>query len=149
MTSSCPEDQGQMDFFGVSEAPPQSEAPAERRRTHAQQTTVPTLTADEPIRRPPQLSWLPDVFTWSDRDCFAMMEGLLIDQLRLLADGRTAPEVQAEIIAWVAEPKRNLAALKNAPFSFQACCAAAGVDFEEMRERTLRMFAPHLIAQLD
>lgn len=148
MTSSGPEPQVQMDFFGVSETLTEPSAFA-RRRTHAQQPTPPeSLDPDPPIAQPPQLSWLPEVFTWKDRDCLAMLDGLLVDQLRLLADGRTAPEVHAEIIAWVAEPKRSLGALKNAPFSFQACCAGAGVDFEEMQELTLRMFAPHLVAHL-
>lgn len=150
MTPSCPEVQVQRDFFGVPEAPGQRTVSADSKGTHAREIAAPEPTdVDVPISRPPQLSWLPDAFTWTEQECLAMMEGLLIDQLRLLADGRTAPEARAEIIAWVAEPKRKLATLKHAPFSFQACCAAAGVDFEEMRERTIRMFAPHLVASLD
>lgn len=148
MTSSPPEDHGQLDFFGVSAA---SREPCARDATecpHASQVTA-NEDPDSPLDRSSQLSWLPDPFTWTDEDCFAMLEGYLIDQLRLLGDGRASRELREEIIAWVAAPKRPLAALRHAPFSFQACCAAAAVDFEEMRERALQMFAPELLAHLD
>jgi hypothetical protein len=149
MTSSYPDDQGQMDFFGVSDAQSEIGASGDR-RTHADRILASeTDELDLLNLSPSQLSWLPEAFTWTERDCLAIQDGLLVDQLRLLADGRTAPELQAEILAWVAAPKRSLTELRQAPFSFQACCAAAGVDFEEMRERTIQLIAPQLISRLD
>jgi hypothetical protein len=147
MTSSLPEDHGQIDFFGVSDGEATRESKTAGLRTH---TTLVTARneLDSSMDRS-QLSWLPDPFTWTDEDCVAMLDGFLIDQLQLLGDSRAGSELHAEILAWVAQPKRTLATLKEAPFSFQACCAAAGVDFEEMRECILRMFAPDLLIRLD
>ena len=88
-------------------------------------------------------------FAWTDQQIDALRDGLLTSQLRLLNDTRITPRLRAELIAWVAAPKRNPVALKHAPLSFQACCLSAGVDFEEMRERTLYVVAPELIDQLD
>lgn len=93
--------------------------------------------------------WMQLDEAWTDEEILALQDGMLVDQLRLLADERTTAALRADLIAWIAAPMRNLEQLKHAPFSFQACCAACGVDFEEMRERTLAMFAPHLIDALD
>jgi len=147
MTSSSAEDHGQLDFFDVADS---SCAPPTRgvsRRTQANEDTA--LMDPDSLMDRSQLSWLPDPIEWTDEDCVAMLDGFLIDQLQLLGDGRAGPDLHAEILAWVAQPKRSLAALKDAPFSFQACCLAAGVDFEQMRECVLQMFAPQLLKEMD
>jgi hypothetical protein len=137
-----------MDFFGVSEAERMRDVPIAASRAHTSQAAA-FDDPDCPLAQPPQLSWLPDAFTWTDEECLAMLDGYLIDQLRLLGDGRAGTEVHADILAWVATPRRSTAALKEAPFSFQSCCLAAGVDFEEMRDCILRMFAPELLSLLE
>ncbi len=88
-------------------------------------------------------------YEWSDREICALLDGALVAQLRLLADERTSPELRRELIAWVAAPLKRMAEVVATPFSFQACCCAAGVDPEEMREQILRRFAPALLAELD
>ena len=86
---------------------------------------------------------------WSDEQLCALREGVLRAHLHLLKDERTTAELRAEIIEWIATPKRKVDDLRREPFSFQACCLAVGVDFEEMRERTLYLVAPDLIERLD
>jgi hypothetical protein len=156
MHSVCPVDQAQMDFFGVSSvsATDDRESIDRQDAANAKETSAHPSERVDPDTRKPQLALgLPshplNEYAWSEQECCAFLDAMLMDQLRLLADERTTAELRADLIAWIAAPKRNLEALKLAPFSFQACCAAAGVDFEEMRERTLAMFAPELIDQLD
>jgi len=170
----CPDAQAQMDFFGVS--PPlaphdiesinevadhpheafaiddaesidwgdaEEDAPeASAIATVSEETAKPQIALG--------LESLPlNSYEWSDDECCCFLDAMLVAQLRLLNDERTTAALRADLIAWIAAPKRSLSELKKAPFSFQVCCAAAGVNFEEMRERTLAMFAPELIDQLD
>lgn len=107
------------------------------------------LRKHDVVPPPDSQLWLTLDAEWTDQEIVCLQDGMLVDQLRLLADERTTVELREDLIAWIAAPRRSLNALKAVPFSFQACCAAAGVDFEEMRERTLAMFAPDLIDQLD
>jgi hypothetical protein len=153
----CPSvDQGQMDLFGVSlvPVPAETESIGRNDTTHVKQTSAHPSERVSPETRLLQLPLgLPaqalNDYSWSPEECVALLDAMLCDQLRLLADERTTAEMRADLIAWVAAPKMKVAELRNAPFSFQMCCAAAGVDFEEMRERTLEMFAPALLDQLD
>ena len=174
MHTFCPESQVQLDFFGV---PPASAPDAiesisdvtldplepfdlddidaidgDDAEEDAPKTTarmdVPQGTS--PLQVALGLESLPlNHYEWSDEECCHFLDAMLVNQLRLLNDERTTPELRADLIAWIAAPKRSLSELKKAPCSFQNCCAAAGVDFEEMRERTLEMFAPELIDELD
>lgn len=171
MHTFCPESQVQLDFFGVPppSAPDDIESisdvtldPLEPFDLDAidgedAEEDAPKATArmDVPEGTPqPQIALglesLPlNNYEWSDEECCHFLDAMLVNQLRLLNDERTTPELRADLIAWISAPKRSLSELKKAPCSFQTCCAAAGVDFEEMRERTLAMFAPELIDQLD
>ena len=174
MHTFCPEGQAQMDLFGVSpaSAPNDTESISdvtldpldisflddiELIHGDDAEEDAPKATArgDAPNGTPPPqialgLESLPlNHYEWSDEECCHFLDAMLVHQLHLLNDERTTPELRDDLIAWIAAPKRSLSELKQAPCSFQACCAAAGVDFEEMRERTLAMFAPELIDQLD
>lgn len=158
MHSPCPfADREQLDFFGS----PSSSASAISHASEPEESTAedegkPTTPGSRIASRirDAQLSLgLPALplndFEWTDQQLCAFRDGVLIAQLRLLGDERTTPRLRAELIAWIAAPKRREAELKHAPLSFQACCLSAGVDFEEMRERTLFLFAPELIDELD
>ena len=156
MPSVCPDHQAQMDFFDVSSVHAEADRESIDRNDapNAKETSAQPSEQVAPETCKPQLSLgLPsqplNEFAWSEQECCAFLDGMLVDQLRLLADERTTAELRADLISWIAAPMRNLEELKLAPFSFQACCTATGVDFEEMRERTLAMFAPELIDQLD
>mgnify|MGYP001160576847 CR=1 FL=1 len=156
MHSICPVEQAQMDFFDVLPVAAVGDDQSIESLDCATTTEASAVEGGREDNKPrkPQLSLqLPNMplndFSWSDQEVCAFLDGMLVDQLRLLADERTTPELRADLIAWIAAPRRSLQALKKAPFSFQACCAAVGVDFEEMRERTLEMFAPELVDELD
>ena len=146
----CPVDPVQMDFFGVSSPTSSDAGDRLRTDTHAEAISAPTPLSKATRLSERQLALVPlNDLKWSDQGRYALLEGLLIHELRALADQRTTPELRADLIDWVSAPKRTREELQEAPFSFQACCLAAGVDFEEMRERTLFMFAPHLVDQVD
>lgn len=157
MRSPCPfADREQLDFFGS----PSMLASGSSRSSEPEAPTDQEEPADDPDSRTAssvreaQLSLgLPALplnqFEWSDQQMCALRDGVLVAHLRLLGDERTTPALRADLIAWIAAPKRHEAELQYAPLSFQACCLSAGVDFEEMRERTLYLFAPELIDQLD
>lgn len=146
----CPIEPVQMDFLGAPSPSPTDEGGRLRTQIRAEAITAPTPRSKPSRLDERQLALVPlNNLKLSDQGRYALLEGLLIHELRALDDQRTTPELREDLIAWVAAPKRTREALQEAPFSFQACCLAAGVDFEEMRERTLFMFAPHLVDQVD
>lgn len=157
MHSPCPvADTEQMDFFGSPSpsASADSLISEHKESTEEEQKLTAPNSRVESRTRESQLSLgLPSLplnqFEWTDEQLCAFRDGVLVAQLRLLNDERTTPRLRAELIAWIAAPKRSATELKYAPLSFQACCLSAGVDFEEMRERTLYLVAPELIDQLD
>lgn len=154
MHSPCPvADTEQMDFFGSPSASSASPISEDEEWTEEEQLTAPGSRSDSRTRESQLSLGLPSLplnqFEWTDAQLCAFRDGVLVAQLRLLNDERTTPKLRAELIEWIAAPKRSEAELKYAPLSFQACCLAAGVDFEEMRERTLYLVAPELIDQLD
>lgn len=157
MHSPCPfADKEQLDFFSSPPMPASgcSQASEPEEPTNGQEKPAAPGSRTASRIREPQLSLgLPALplnpFEWTDQQLCALRDGVLVAQLRLLGDERTTPQLRADLIAWIAAPKRREAELRYAPLSFQACCLSAGVDFEEMRERTLYLFAPELIDQLD
>jgi hypothetical protein len=145
-----------MDFFGSPSASASTDSPIsedEESTEEEQKLTAPGSRVESRTRESQLSLGLPSLplnqFEWTDPQLCAFRDGVLVAQLRLLNDERTTPRLRAELIAWIAAPKRSAAELKYAPLSFQACCLSAGVDFEEMRERTLYLVAPELIDQLD
>lgn len=152
MLSPCSDaERAQLDFFGPPPVPAAARAEAGG-PVSEEPAAPPTRTA--PSAREAQLSLglaaqALNQFEWTDQQIDAFRDGVLVAQLHLLNDERTTPQLRAELITWIAAPKRNPVELKHAPLSFQACCLSAGVDFEEMRERTLYVVAPGLIDQLD
>jgi hypothetical protein len=157
MHSPCPvADTEQMDFFGslspsASSALPNSED--EESAVEGKKLSAPGERVESRTREPQLSLGLPSLplnqFEWTDQQLCAFRDGVLVAQLRLLNDERTTPQLRAELIEWIAAPKRNEVELRTAPLSFQACCLSAGVDFEEMRERTLFLVAQQLRKKLD
>lgn len=145
----------QMDFFGSSSPRLLGTSPlhVEGERSTEPQASSPADERTRPTGSRQLALGLPALplndHEWTDREIYALLDGALVAQLRLLADERTSPELRRELIAWVATPLKRMAEAFATPFSFQVCCWAAGVDPEEMREQILRKFAPALIAELD
>lgn len=74
-----------------------------------------------------------ETFEWTDRDIFALHDGVLERSLHALLDGRASDVQKAEVWAWVHAPlvpKDH----PMTPFSYQACCACTGVDPTELQE---------------
>lgn len=71
--------------------------------------------------------------TWTTQDVIKLHDGMLQAMLHRLSDNRVSKAQQQEILHWLSEPLvRDEEALKR-PFSYQACCLAAGVDPEDLR----------------
>lgn len=157
MHSRCPfADKEQFDFFDSPSLPSSNASQSCEPEASTDEDGKPSVPGSRTVARvrEAQLSLgLPALalnqYEWSDQQMCAFRDGVLVAQLRLLGDERTTPGLRADLIAWIAAPKRRESQLRYAPLSFQACCLSAGVDFEEMRERTLYLFAPALIDQLD
>lgn len=96
------------------------------------------------MRRPQPLN----DYEWDDQELHAFREGVLFCRLRLLADQRASLEEREDVLDWITEPKKTPEELKFFPVSFQACCLAVPVNFEEMRDLTLEHFAPERLSAL-
>jgi len=87
-------------------------------------------------------------YEWTEQDAMQFLDTALIDRLNLLNDGRGGKQTINNILLWVAEPMVRERDLKYHPTSFQACCAAAGLDAEYMQYEILRIKAPRLLNHL-
>lgn len=75
-----------------------------------------------------------EVVQFSDEEIVGLHDWVMQRSLHTLMDRRCGEDVRIEVWQWIqaddeADPDKVL------PFSFQACCAATGVDTEEMRTR--------------
>lgn len=73
----------------------------------------------------------PDQHEWTDEQIATMREVVLVETLKGLTDGRSSA-VKTEALEWVKSDDEH-------PFSFSVCCAAQGLDHEEIRSRVLYM----------
>jgi len=80
----------------------------------------------------------------TDEQHVTMHERLLLYCLHLLNDSRTKAEKKIELLDWVAAPLLGAEELKNAAFSFQACCVCAGYNADSLRDHILYTIAPKL-----
>lgn len=100
-----------------------------------------------------QLSFVPypaaNAETWTDEEIAKLHEGLLIQELRSLADQRASPEMRRRVIEWVARPLVPPSQLAQSPLSFQAACCFCGLDAMRTQEALLRRFAPERLNTLD
>jgi hypothetical protein len=87
-------------------------------------------------------------YAWTEQDAMQFLDTALFDRLNLLKDGRGGQETITDILLWVAQPMVRERDLKYHPTSFQACCAAAGLDAEYLQYEILRIQAPRLVAHL-
>ncbi|WP_019584440.1 hypothetical protein [Thioalkalivibrio sp. ALE16] len=74
-----------------------------------------------------------NTYTWTDEDILLVMDALL-HQTSKAFDSDTSESERTVILGWVAEP---IVPRSANPFSFAACCAAFGLDAEELQKALL------------
>ncbi len=87
------------------------------------QLTLFSLFEDEVAASMPDL---PVRYEWTDMDVARLREGILIESLRSLGDGRQGEENRQETMSWIMSDD-------IAPFSFVVCCRSEGLIPERVR----------------
>ena len=76
---------------------------------------------------PEDLSPPPGFEPWDESLVLSLREGVLYDALQTVFDGRAMRESRSEALRWILSDGMG-------PFSYRVCCAAVGVDPDELRE---------------
>ncbi len=64
---------------------------------------------------------------WSDTEIWRLCEGILLDAIRLLLDGRVSTRVRKDVLLWIQNDELS-------PFCFRVCAMAAVVDPDALRD---------------
>lgn len=79
--------------------------------------------------------------TWSDTEIWQLREGILLDAIRVLLDGRVSTRLRKDVLSWIQNDEL-------APFCFRVCAMAAVVDPDVLRDSIMWLLRRHDI-QLD
>ena len=79
--------------------------------------------------------------TWSDTEIWQLREGILLDAIRVLLDGRVSTRLRKDVLSWIQNDE-------IAPFCFRVCSMAAVVDPDVLRDSIMWLLRRHGI-QLD
>lgn len=80
----------------------------------------------------------PGEVTWTDTEISKLKQGILIDALKTLRQGRLSLSVRTELNEWISEPLPD-AGIPARPFSFADCAVASDFAPEELQPRLLTM----------
>lgn len=78
----------------------------------------------------------PEPESWTDPEIWQLREGILVDAIRLLLDGRGSLRSRQEVMDWVQDDSPG-------PFCFRICAMAAVVDPDNLRESLLWLLRRH------
>lgn len=81
-----------------------------------------------------------EMVNWSDADLVAAHDGMIQDALTKLRDTVSKP-VRRELFQWFAPDAHH-----EQPFSFESCCAIAGLDADHLRRQVLRLYRDEIVA---
>ncbi|WP_420554463.1 plasmid-related protein [Neptuniibacter marinus] len=79
--------------------------------------------------------------TWSDTEIWQLREGILLDAIRVLLDGRVSTRLRKDVLSWIQNDELT-------PFCFRVCAMAAVVDPDMLRDSIMWLLRRHSI-QLD
>ena len=79
--------------------------------------------------------------TWSDTEIWQLREGILLDAIQVLLDGRVSTRLRKDVLSWIQNDE-------IAPFCFRVCSMAAVVDPDVLRDSIMWLLRRHGI-QLD
>ena len=79
--------------------------------------------------------------TWSDTEIWQLREGILLDAIRVLLDGRVSTQLRKDVLSWIQNDEL-------APFCFRVCAMATVVDPDVLRDSIMWLLRRHGI-QLD
>ncbi|MDM3817847.1 plasmid-related protein, partial [Proteus mirabilis] len=64
---------------------------------------------------------------WSDTEIWNLREGILLDAIRVLLDGRVSTRLRKDVLSWIHKDELT-------PFCLRVCALAAVVDPAVLRE---------------
>lgn len=79
--------------------------------------------------------------TWSDEDVEDLRVGILREACHVLLDNRAGLSTRRDRWKWINDDSWT-------PFSFQACAAACGVSYEDLRENLVSLMRHHKVLQV-
>lgn len=79
--------------------------------------------------------------TWSDAEIWQLREGILLDAIRVLLDGRVSTRLRKDVLSWIQNDELT-------PFCFRVCAMAEVVDPDVLRDSIMWLLRRHGI-QLD
>lgn len=80
----------------------------------------------------------PGEVTWTDEEISKLKQGILVDALKTLRQGRLSLSMRMELIEWISEPI-PAPGVPARPFSFSDCAVASDFAPEELQPRLLEM----------
>lgn len=80
-----------------------------------------------------------ELITWSDEQVVQFHDGILKDALEKLRD-TTSAAIRRELFLWFAPDAHHACA-----FSFESCCAIAGLDADAIRKQVLRIYRDEIL----
>jgi hypothetical protein len=80
-----------------------------------------------------------EMVAWSDSDLVTAHDGMVKDALIKLRD-TVSKTVRRELFQWFAPDAHH-----EQPFSFESCCAIAGLDADNIRRQVLRLYRDEIV----
>ena len=74
--------------------------------------------------------------TWSDTEIWQLREGILLDAIRVLLDGRVSTQLRKDVLSWIQNDEL-------APFCFRVCAMATVVDPDVLRDSIMWLLRRH------
>jgi hypothetical protein len=74
--------------------------------------------------------------TWSDTEIWQLREGILLDAIRVLLDGRVSTRLRKDVLSWIQNDEL-------APFCFRVCAMAVVVDPDVLRDSIMWLLRRH------
>lgn len=109
-------------------------------REKAQLSLFPSGTVESTRAERDFISGVKEMVAWSDADLVAAHDGMVKDALVKLRDTVSKP-IRRELFQWFAPDAHH-----EQPFSFESCCAIAGLDADHLRRQVLRLYRDEIVS---
>jgi hypothetical protein len=105
----------------------------------AQLTLFPSATPSSTHGERDFIAVVKEMITWSDADLVVAHDSMVKDALIKLRD-TVSKTVRRELFQWFSPDAHH-----EQPFSFESCCAIAGLDADNLRRQVLRLYRDEIV----
>ena len=105
----------------------------------AQLTLFPSVTPSSTHGEREFIAVVKEMVTWSDSDLVGAHDGMVKDALIKLRD-TVNKTIRRELFQWLAPNAHH-----DQPFSFESCCAIAGLDSDHIRRQIFRLYRDEIV----